>query len=53
MTTEWLGVSYAIEGLFLRTSNRQVVQLEVISPVQKATQARALLAAWIEKASEP
>jgi hypothetical protein len=52
-TAEWLGVSYAIEGSFLRTSNSQVVQLEVISPVQKSAQARALLAAWIAKASSP
>ena len=32
---EWLGVSYAIEGVFLRVGSRRIVQLEVISPDQK------------------
>jgi S1-C subfamily serine protease len=49
---EWLGVSYSIEGAFLRVGSQQV-QLEVISPERKSAGARALLAAWIKKASEP
>jgi hypothetical protein len=48
---EWLGVSYSIEGAFIRLGPRQV-QLEVISPERKSAGARALLAAWIKKASE-
>ena len=49
---EWLGVSYSIEGAFLRIGSQQV-QLEVISPERKSAGARALLDAWIKKASEP
>jgi hypothetical protein len=45
---DWLGVSYAIEGTFIRLGSRQV-QLEVISPDQKSPLARALLAAWVKK----
>jgi hypothetical protein len=53
LRTDWLGVSYAIEGTFVRLGPRQVVQLEVIAPDQKGAAARALLAAWIEKAARP
>ena len=35
LRAEWLGVSYAIEGVFVRVGSRLVVQLEVISPEQK------------------
>jgi S1-C subfamily serine protease len=45
---DWLGVSYSIEGMFIRSGSRQV-QLEVISPDQKSPIARGLLAAWIEQ----
>jgi S1-C subfamily serine protease len=47
---DWLGVSYAIEGTFVRTGARQI-QLEVISPEQKSQAARALLDAWIKQVS--
>ena len=47
---EWFGVSYFIEGAFVRLDSGQVAQLEVISPVQKEPVARALLAAWIKVA---
>jgi hypothetical protein len=50
---EWLGVSYSIEGVFGRLDSGQIAQLEVISPAQKGPVARALLAAWIRKATEP
>ena len=50
---EWLGVSYSIEGVFIRLPSRRIVQLEVISPDQKATVARALLAAWTTKVDRP
>jgi hypothetical protein len=45
---DWLGVSYAIEGVFVREGSR-LVQLEVIAPEAKAPLARALLAASIKK----
>jgi S1-C subfamily serine protease len=49
---EWLGTSYVVEGVFLRTGPNQVVQLEVMATEQRATLARALLAAWVKKSSE-
>jgi S1-C subfamily serine protease len=48
MTTAWLGVSYAIEGVFVRAGS-QVVQLEVLAPVQRSTYTRALLASWAKR----
>jgi S1-C subfamily serine protease len=49
---EWLGVSYVVEGVFIRVGPRRVMQLEVVSPDQKSAFARALLAEWIRKATE-
>ena len=46
--TEWLGVSYAIEGVFVRVGSR-LHQMEVISPEGRAAVARALLADWIKR----
>jgi S1-C subfamily serine protease len=48
MTTAWLGVSYAIEGVFVRAGS-QVVQLEVLAPDQRSTYSRALLASWAKR----
>jgi S1-C subfamily serine protease len=45
---DWLGVSYVIEGAFIRMGSR-LVQLEVISPERKAPLARALLTTWIKR----
>ena len=45
---DWLGVSYSIEGTFIRVGARQI-QLEVIAPDQKSPAARALLEAWIKQ----
>lgn len=50
--TDWLGVSYTVEGVFVRVGPQQVLQLEVLSPDQKSAYARALLAAWVKKATE-
>jgi S1-C subfamily serine protease len=50
--TDWLGVSYTVEGVFVRVGPQQVLQLEVVSPDQKSAYARALLAAWVKKATE-
>ncbi|HET9384916.1 MAG TPA: hypothetical protein VFO67_07195, partial [Gemmatimonadales bacterium] len=52
LRADWLGVSYSIEGVFVRQGAR-LVQLEVISSTQKGALARALLAAWTDKASTP
>jgi S1-C subfamily serine protease len=49
---EWLGVSYSIEGIFLRLGGRRIGQLEVISPDAASASARALLAAWVKVAGE-
>jgi S1-C subfamily serine protease len=53
LSADWLGVSYSIEGAFIRVGARQMMQLEVISPNQKAPFARALLAEWLKKANGP
>jgi S1-C subfamily serine protease len=50
---EWLGVSYVIEGAFIRLGGAQVAQLEVIAPNDKAAFARALLAEWLKKTAAP
>ena len=49
LAAEWLGVSYSIEGVFVRLASRQVVQLEVIAPAQKAAFGRAALAEWLKR----
>jgi hypothetical protein len=45
---DWLGVSYAIEGVFVRGGG-QVLQLEVIGPDHRSAYTRALLAAWAKR----
>jgi hypothetical protein len=52
LRADWLGVSYSIEGVFVRLGDR-LVQLEVISSAQKGALARTLLAAWTDKAGAP
>lgn len=49
---EWLGVPYSIEGAFIRRASRQVVQLEVIAPTEKAAFARAVLAEWLKRSGD-
>jgi S1-C subfamily serine protease len=49
---DWLGVSYEIDGAFLRLGSGQVLQLEVVAPDQKSAFTRALLDAWLKKATE-
>jgi S1-C subfamily serine protease len=51
MRVEWLGVSYVIEGAFVRLGTGQLAQLEAIAPVAKSAATPALLAAWIEELS--
>ena len=46
--TDFLGVPYAIEGVFVRAGS-QVLQLEVIGPDQRSAYARGLLAAWAKR----
>jgi hypothetical protein len=45
---DWLGVPYAIEGVFVR-AGAQVLQLEVMGPEPRSTYTRALLAAWAKR----
>jgi hypothetical protein len=47
-----LGVSYVMEGIFIPVSSGQIVRLEVVSPEQKSTLGRGLLALWIKKITE-
>jgi S1-C subfamily serine protease len=49
---DWLGVSYYIEGTFIRRGRREIIQLEVLSPDPKSPFARRLLDTWIKKATE-
>jgi S1-C subfamily serine protease len=46
--TEWLGVSYAVEGVFVRAGS-QVLQLEVRGPDERSAYTRALLGAWARR----
>jgi hypothetical protein len=48
---DWLGAPYFIEGVFARNGPNRVVRLEVCSTGQGTTAARALLAAWLKKAT--
>ena len=48
----WLGVSYTIEGTFVRLDGRRLLQMEVLSTDVKAASARALLAEWAKRAIE-
>jgi hypothetical protein len=50
--TPWLGVTYVLEGAFVRLGSRQVMQLEVLATEQRKALARALLAVWVKKISE-
>jgi hypothetical protein len=43
-----LGVSYAIEGVFVR-AGAQVIQLEALGPEQRSAYTRELLGAWVER----
>jgi hypothetical protein len=43
-----LGVSYAIEGVFVRAGS-QVIQLEALGPEQRSAYTRALLTAWAKR----
>jgi S1-C subfamily serine protease len=49
---EWLGVSYSMDGAFIRRGTRQIVQLEVIAPTEKAAFARAVLADWLKRSGD-
>ena len=47
----WLGVSYVVDGVFIRAGAAQVMQLEVLSTDQNSAYASALLAAWVKTAA--
>ena len=46
--TDWLGVSYAVEGSFLPAGDG-LLQLELVSPSHKQTYLRRLFAVWVEE----
>jgi hypothetical protein len=46
---EFLGVAYAIEGVFVPIASGQIAQLEIVAPEQKSALARTLLGAWLAK----
>lgn len=48
--TLWLGVTYVIEGVFIRSEPGRIVQLEVLSTERAGGYASGLLGAWLEKA---
>ena len=48
----WMGVTYAVEGVFVRSGPKQVLQLEVISTEEHSAYARALLAEWLKRAAQ-
>jgi len=50
--TEWLGVSYVVEGAFVRVGQQQVAQLEVLSTDQNRAFASQWLATWLKKATQ-
>jgi len=50
--SDFLGVSYLIEGVFALIDSGQVIQLEVVAPDRKSIFARGLLAAWLTKTTQ-
>jgi hypothetical protein len=50
--TDFLGMSYLIEGVFAPIGPSHVVQLESVAPDQKIQFARALLAAWLKRTAQ-
>lgn len=47
---DWLGISYAVEGVFV-TREDGLLQLEAVSPIDKQPFLRELFTAWIEENS--
>jgi len=48
----WLGVTYTIDGVFLRVGPKLVLQLETVATDEHVAYARSLLATWVKKAME-
>ena len=51
LRADWMGVSYTIEGVFVRVGAQRMLQMEVLSTDAKATFARALFAEWVKRSS--
>jgi len=51
LRADWMGVSYTIEGVFVRAGPQRILQMEVLSTDAKATLARAFFAEWIRRSS--
>jgi hypothetical protein len=48
----WLGVTYTVDGVFLRVGPKLVLQLETVATAEHVDYARTLLATWVKKAME-
>ena len=51
LRADWMGVSYTIEGVFVRAGAQRMLQMEMLSTDAKATSARALFAEWVKHSS--
>jgi hypothetical protein len=51
LRADWMGVSYTIEGVFVRVGAQRMLQMEVLSTDAKATFAQALFAEWVKRTS--
>jgi len=48
----WMGVTYAVEGVFVRSGPKQLLQLEVVSTEEHRAYARGLLAECLKRAAQ-
>ncbi|HEY7189701.1 MAG TPA: trypsin-like peptidase domain-containing protein [Vicinamibacterales bacterium] len=48
LRADWMGVSYTIEGVFVRVGTQRMLQMEVLSTDAKASFAHALFAEWVK-----
>jgi hypothetical protein len=51
LRADWMGVSYTIEGVFVRAGRQRILQMEVLSTDAKAASARAFFAEWVKRSS--
>ena len=51
LRADWMGVSYTIEGVFVRVGTQRMLQMEVLSTDATASFARALFADWVKRSS--
>jgi S1-C subfamily serine protease len=49
LRANWMGVSYTIEGVFVRVGTQRMLQMEVLSTDSKAALARAVFSEWVKR----